>query len=139
MAGLETGRKKTLTRMAEEASAFRVLVTGRRFCFRGGTIAATNCLTMRGFLTATCFVALAACAGNITPARQLDDAAVATAVREAIRTDDSLRGANVTVDARRGVVTLTGMVRTAAQRDRAVSDARSVNNVRDVNNLLTVQ
>lgn len=90
-------------------------------------------------MTATAFLLLAACAGNITPARQLDDAAVATAVREAIRTDTSLRGANVTVDARRGVVTLTGMVRTTSQRDRAVADARAVPNVRDVNNLLTVQ
>ena len=85
------------------------------------------------------FVMLAACAGNITPARQLDDAAVATAVRDAIRSDASLRGANVTVDARQGVVTLTGMVRNAGQRDRAVADARAVANVRNVNNLLTVE
>lgn len=94
---------------------------------------------MKRFMTCAVFLILAACAGNITPARQLDDAALATAVREAIRTDTALRGANVNVDARQGVVTLTGMVRNPSQRDRAVADARSVSNVRNVNNLLTVQ
>ena len=94
---------------------------------------------MKRFLATTVLVMLAACAGNITPARQLDDAAVATAVREAIRTDTALRGANVTVDARGGVVTLTGMVRNAGQRDRAVADARAVTNVRNINNLWTVE
>lgn len=94
---------------------------------------------MKHFVSVTVLVLLAACAGNITPARQLDDAAVATAVRETIRSDAALRGANVTVDARQGVVTLTGMVRNAAQRDRAVADARAVTNVRNVNNLLTVE
>ncbi len=94
---------------------------------------------MKRLLSATALVILVACAGNITPARQLDDAAMATAVREAIRSDVGLRGANVTVDARQGVVTLTGMVRTPEQRDRAVADARAIMNVRSVNNLLTVE
>ena len=94
---------------------------------------------MKIFRLLTLAMILASCAGNITPVRQLDDAAMATAVREAISSDPALRGANVTVDARRGVVTLTGVVRTPAQRDRAVSDARGVPNVRSVDNLLTVE
>lgn len=94
---------------------------------------------MKHLFATTLLVTTIACAGNITPARQLDDAAVATAVREAIRSDPALRGANVTVDARRGVVTLTGIVRDPAQRDRVVADARAVANVLSVNSLLTVE
>lgn len=82
---------------------------------------------------------LAACAGNIDPSRQLDDAALATKVREALKSDTALRSMNINVAARRGEVTLTGVVRTAAQRDRATAVAQSVPDVRGVNNLLTVQ
>jgi hyperosmotically inducible protein len=82
---------------------------------------------------------LAACAGNIDPSRQLDDAALATKVREALKSDPTLRSMRINVAAHRGEVTLTGVVRTAAQRDRATAVAQSVPDVRAVDNLLTVQ
>jgi hyperosmotically inducible periplasmic protein len=82
---------------------------------------------------------LAACAGNITPTRQLDDAALATSVRDALRNDPVLRGVNISVAARNGDVTLTGVVRTTVQRERATSVALSVPNVRSVNNLLALE
>ncbi len=82
---------------------------------------------------------LASCAGNINPSRQLDDAALATSVREALRNDPVLRPFNISVAARRGEVTLTGVVHTAAQRDRATAVAQAAGNVRSVSNLLALQ
>ncbi len=82
---------------------------------------------------------LASCAGNIDPSRQLDDAALATSVRNALKNDPLLRKLDIGVAARRGDVTLTGVVHTAAQRDRATTVAQSVPGLRSVNNLLALQ
>jgi osmotically-inducible protein OsmY len=82
---------------------------------------------------------LVACAGNIDPSRQLDDAALATSVRDAIRNDAALRSSSIQVDVQRGVVTLTGRVRTNELRARATTVVRSVANVKDVSNLLTTE
>ena len=84
-------------------------------------------------------VALLGCAGNINPSRQIDDAALATSVRDALRSDPVLAGLKIDVSARQGNVTLTGVVRSASQRDRASAVARSVVNVGAVNNLLAVE
>ena len=79
------------------------------------------------------------CAGNIHPARQLDDAAVSQRVRDAFQGDPGLRSYNITVNANSGTVTLLGVVGTAAQRDRAGLIASEVQGVTRVENLLTVQ
>jgi osmotically-inducible protein OsmY len=84
-------------------------------------------------------VALLACAGNINPSRQIDDAALATSVRDALRSDPALSGQKINVSARQGTVTMTGVVRNVSQRDRASAVARSVANVKTVNNLLAVE
>ncbi len=80
-----------------------------------------------------------ACAGNINPSRQIDDAALATSVRDALRKDAVLRPFDISVAARQGRVTLTGVVHTAGQRDRATAVAQSVAEVKNVNNLLALQ
>ena len=82
---------------------------------------------------------VAACAGNIQPNRQLDDAALAASVREAFQTDAVLRPYTLYVAVNRGVVTLTGTVRDAQARDRAVSVAQGVQGVSRVENLISVQ
>ena len=82
---------------------------------------------------------LTACAGNIDPARQVEDAAVATSVRQALQDDAQLRPYTITVDVRRGVVTLTGRVRNGELRDRATTVASGVQGVSHVENLLTVE
>jgi osmotically-inducible protein OsmY len=81
---------------------------------------------------------LVGCAGNINPTRQIDDAALASSVRDALKKDPALRALNIDVASRRGEVTLTGVVRSATQRDRATEVARSVPGVQSVNNLLAV-
>lgn len=82
---------------------------------------------------------LAACAGNIQPARQLDDAVLASQVREALQSDRALQLYNITVNARAGIITLIGVVGTRAERDRATQIARSVAGVLDVENLLSTR
>lgn len=82
---------------------------------------------------------MAACAGNINPTQQLDDAALATRVREVLQADALLGAYRVNVDARRGVVTLTGTVPNDALRDRATMIVSSVPEVGHVENLMSVQ
>lgn len=82
---------------------------------------------------------LTACAGNIDPSRQVEDAAIATSVRQALQEDPQLRPAGITVDVRQGVVTLHGRVRTRELREHAVSVTSAVSGVTRVENLLTVE
>jgi len=82
---------------------------------------------------------VAACAGNIQPNRQLDDAALAASVREALHSDPVLRAYTIYVAVDRGVVTLTGTVRDAGTRDRATATTQTVPNVATVRNLISVQ
>ena len=90
-------------------------------------------------LAVAALLLVAACAGNIQPNRQLDDAAVAASVRDAFQADVMLRPATIYVAVNRGVVTLTGVVRDAQTRDRAVSVAQSVQGVSRVENMISVQ
>ena len=87
----------------------------------------------------TVVLIFAGCAGNINPTRQLDDAALAASVREALQNDATLRPYPINVGVRKGVVTLTGSVRTAPLRDHASATVQSVPNVTRVENLLTVE
>ena len=97
-----------------------------------------NALGMKA-LTLSVVLILAACAGNIDPSQQLDDAALATRVREALSADPSLRSYRITVDARRGAVTLTGTVPSSNLRERATSVVGGVSGVTRVENLMSVQ
>lgn len=81
---------------------------------------------------------VAACAGNVNPTRQVDDAVLASNVRAAFESDAELRGLTLGIDARGGIVTLSGRVRWDRHRDRAGSLARSVPGVVDVVNTITV-
>jgi hyperosmotically inducible periplasmic protein len=80
-----------------------------------------------------------ACAGNIQPNRQLDDAALAASIREAFQGDPMVRASTIYVAVDRGLVTLTGTVRDAQTRDRAVAVAQGVHGVSRVENLISVQ
>jgi hyperosmotically inducible protein len=95
-------------------------------------------LVRRGVAVAVLLL-VAACAGNIQPNRQLDDAALAASVREAFQADQMLRASTIYVAVNRGVVTLTGTVRDAQSRDRAVAVAQGVQGVSRVENLISVQ
>lgn len=94
---------------------------------------------MRKATTILAILLLAGCAGNINPARQNADAILAQQVRDAINSEASLRGQNITVNAASGDITLTGVVGSALQRERAEELTRSVGGVMRVENLLSVR
>jgi hyperosmotically inducible protein len=79
----------------------------------------------------------AGCAGRtIRPAT--DDGGISTRVRTALLNDPQVAAGQINVTAANGVVTLSGSVRTAAERDRAVALARQTSGVSDVRSELSV-
>jgi len=69
----------------------------------------------------------------------IDDAAVTAGVKARLLDDPLVQGLRIDVDTRDGVVYLTGSVRTAAERDRAIELARKTEHVRDVQPNLVVE
>ena len=82
---------------------------------------------MKAFLGAVSAVVLA-----FTVACSQSDAGITTAVKSKLAADDTVKAYKVDVDTRNKVVTLSGMVETAAQRDQAVTIARNTEGVADV-------
>jgi osmotically-inducible protein OsmY len=82
------------------------------------------------------FVA-SSCKTTTSPGRQIDDAAIKTAVKAKLAADVKLSTlTNIEVNSTNGVVTLAGQVRDESDRTAAVAVARSVDGVvRDNNNL----
>src|SRR5687768_3168910 len=66
------------------------------------------------------------------------DAWITTQVQAKYFADDLVKGRNIDVDTQNGVVTLTGEVSSAAERQRAVAKAREVDGVSRVQDRLTI-
>jgi hypothetical protein len=88
---------------------------------------------MKGFLGAVSAVVLA-----FTVACSQSDAGITTAVKSKLAADDMVKAYQVDVDTSNKVVTLSGDVETAAQRDHAVMIARQTDGVADVIDQLRV-
>ena len=83
---------------------------------------------------------VAGCKTTSSPGRQVDDAAIKTAVKAKLAADVKLSTlTNIEVNSTNGVVTLSGQVRDESDRMQAVSVARSVDGVVRVNNELQVK
>jgi osmotically-inducible protein OsmY len=67
-----------------------------------------------------------------------DDGSVSTRVRTVLLNDPQVNGGNINVTAANGVVTLSGRVRSEAERERAVALARQTSGVTDVRSELSV-
>ena len=93
----------------------------------------------------TCLLALALLAPLLltacgsTVARRIDDATITTRVKTALLNDADVGGLRIDVDTVEGVVTLSGQVKTAVERDKAVALARKITGVSDVKSSLQVQ
>jgi hyperosmotically inducible protein len=68
----------------------------------------------------------------------IDDATVTARVKTALLNDDQVGGLGIDVDTFKGVVTLSGRVKTQAEADRAMQLARSVDGVTEVKSTLQV-
>ena len=81
-----------------------------------------------------------ACKTTTSPGRQVDDAAIKTAVKGKLAADVKLSTlTNIEVNSTNGVVTLAGQVRDETDRIQAEQVARSVDGVIRVNNELQIK
>jgi hyperosmotically inducible protein len=80
------------------------------------------------------------CKTTSSPGRQIDDAAIKTAVKAKMAADVRLSTlTNIEVNSTNGVVTLSGQVENESDRAQAVRVARSVDGVVKVNNELQIK
>ena len=80
----------------------------------------------------------AGCASGRSIRPATDDSGISTRVRTALLNDTQVAAGNINVTASNGVVTLSGRVRSEAERDRAVAVARQTSGVSDVRSELAV-
>jgi osmotically-inducible protein OsmY len=69
----------------------------------------------------------------------IDDATITTRVKTSLLNDPDVAGLKIDVDTFKGVVTLSGAVKTAAERDKAIALARKIGGVTDVKSTLQIQ
>jgi len=80
----------------------------------------------------------AGCASRSIRPAATDDGGISTRVRTALLNDTQVAAGNINVTASNGVVTLSGRVRSEAERERAVAVARQTSGVSDVRSELAV-
>jgi len=74
---------------------------------------------------------------SATMGQAFDDTTITTKVKTVLLADPDVKGLEVNVDTKNGIVTLTGLVDTQAQADKAASVAAQTQGVKSVNNNLT--
>jgi hyperosmotically inducible periplasmic protein len=79
---------------------------------------------------------LTACGKSV--GETIDDATVTTRVKTSLLNDSEVGGLRIDVDTFKGIVTLSGAVKTAAERDKAIALARKVEGVKDVKSTLQI-
>jgi hyperosmotically inducible periplasmic protein len=78
----------------------------------------------------------AACGKSV--GETVDDAGITAQVKTALLNDPDVGGLRIDVDTAKGLVTLSGIVKSKAEADKAVAIARKVDGVRDVKSTLQV-
>jgi hyperosmotically inducible periplasmic protein len=74
-----------------------------------------------------------------TMGQSIDDTTITTSVKSKLAVDKASSLARVGVETTRGTVQLTGVVESAAMKDKAAQVARSVDGVKNVVNNLQIQ
>jgi hyperosmotically inducible protein len=74
-----------------------------------------------------------------TVGETIDDATITTRVKTALLNDPQVAGLKIDVDTTKGVVTMSGIVRSREEEQRALQIARGVPGVQDVRSTLQVQ
>jgi len=80
---------------------------------------------------------LTACGKSV--GETIDDATVTTRVKTALLNDPTVGGLRIDVDTFKGVVTLSGRVKSKDEEGKAISLARQIGGVKDVKSTLQVQ
>jgi osmotically-inducible protein OsmY len=97
---------------------------------RGATISILAVLLLVPMLLAGC---------GKTIGETIDDATITTRVKTSLLNDPQVGGLRIDVDTFRGVVTLSGRVKSQAEEARAVELARKIGGVSDVKSALQVE
>lgn len=93
-------------------------------------------------LAVTLTLFLAACAGTATresTGEYIDDTILTSRVKTALLNDPDVSGLSVNVETFKGVVQLSGFVKSVKERNRAVQLARGVQGVRQVRNDILIR
>jgi hyperosmotically inducible periplasmic protein len=69
----------------------------------------------------------------------IDDATITTRVKTALLNDPTVGGLRIDVDTFKGVVTLSGRVKTAQEQETAIALARKIDGVTDVKSTLQIE
>ena len=80
---------------------------------------------------------LAACGKTV--GETIDDATITTRVKTSLLNDPDVGGLRIDVDTFKGVVTLSGRVKTREEEAKAISLARKIGGVTDVKSTLLIQ
>lgn len=91
------------------------------------------------FLGLAILLVLISCVSRPDSAKSEEDQLIVEEVRARLRSEPSLRQADIVVDCEQGVVTLRGIVDDVIDRNLAESMARGVEGVRSVRNWLDVR
>ena len=70
--------------------------------------------------------------------RDLQDAKIVTVIKTRLLLDDQLSGTDIEVNAKQGIVTLSGNVGSKSERDLAIAIAKNTDDVDDVISELSV-
>jgi len=81
----------------------------------------------------------ATASAGTTLGEKIDDAAITAAVKSKLLADSLVGGLKIDVDTRDGVVSLSGSVKSQADKDQAVRLARETSGVKDVQDNLVVK
>ena len=81
-------------------------------------------------------VGIGACGKTV--GETIDDTSITTRVKTAMLNDPDVGGLRIDVDTFKGVVTLSGRVKSQAEKDRAITLARQVNGVAEVKDAMQV-
>ena len=85
------------------------------------------------------FVACASTPQQSSTGEVVDDSVITTKIKTQIAADDLLKGFQVSVETRKGIVELSGFVDSQKAKDKAGEIARSVGGVKSVKNALIVK
>jgi osmotically-inducible protein OsmY len=73
-----------------------------------------------------------------TVGETIDDSTVTTRVKTALLNDPDVGGLRIDVDTFKGIVTLSGAVKSPTERDKAIAVARKIGGVKDVKSTLQI-
>lgn len=92
----------------------------------------------KAFLLAIVLVAPLSAACGKTVGETIDDTTITTRVKTAMLNDPAVGGMRIDVDTYKGVVTLSGRVKTQAEKEQALALARRIDGVVEVKDALQI-